>query len=709
MKRKEVEELLNENGKRPGNGRKRVRTKVLAGVLTITLIGGTASYYTIRTRAADPTAQTTVQAGSDTSDDESTLSDIIRKEVNTGESSEAGKEETVYVNADSTGAAQDITVSDVLKNTDSAATIKDASNLDNIVNVKGDETYTEDADGNLTWNADGSNIYYQGTTDAELPVSVKVTYMLDGKAVTPESLVGKSGKVTIRFDYTNKETRQVVINGTTETIYVPFVAVTGMMLPNDHFSNIQVTNGKTINEGDNNIVVGYAMPGLAESLGISDDLLKDKADEITIPDYFEVTADAQDFQLGITMTGVASDVLADMDLTGSVDTDSIKNSVNTLGDSADQLVSGATELSGGLDTLNSSFGTYKSGISSLSDGILSVQSGASRLAGAYTGSDGAVNGAASVASGAKLTNSGAALINDGVNGENGLSDGTAALAQGTAYLAGQTAVLDSNVSQLSASLNDSYNNISNNITAYSTAASQLSTYQQQLNTLLTEASQKSMTQEEEAAFVSQVSQLTSAIAQCSGAQGAAAALGSVKQSMDPLTGEDGKLKELTDGTSALASGTADLNSNVSTLNEKVNGKGGLAEGVSSLAQNTPALAQGASQLSEGISQMSSGTAALVDGTGRLTTGMDALSTGTEELGSGISTLDSGSAALMDGMVTFNDEGIRKIVDVFNGDVTNLVDRINAVRDAAGTYHIFTKTADGTSSSVKFVIETSEIK
>ena len=704
MKRREVEEFLNE--KRTKNGRKRVKIKILAGILTITLIGGMAgSYYTIRTRAADGTVQTE----SDTADQESALSDIIRKQVSSSETSEADKEETVYDNADATGATQNITVSDVLKNSGSAATIKDASSLDNIVNVEGDETYTQDADGNIIWNADGSSIYYQGTTDASLPVDVKVSYMLDGKAATPESLVGKSGKVTIRFDYTNKETRQIVIDGKTETIYVPFVAVTGMMLPNDHFSNIQVTNGKTINEGNNNIVVGYAMPGLADSLGIGEDLLKDKADEITIPDYVEVTADAQDFQLGITMTGVASDVLADMDLTGSIDTSSIRESVNALGDSSDQLVSGATELSSGLDTLNSSFGSYKSGVTSLGDGITSVQNGAAQLAGGFTGTTGAVDGAASVAGGAALADSGAALINDGVNGKNGLSSGTAALAKGTADMAAQAAVLDSNAAILSTSLNDSYTSISDNITTYSTAASQLSTYQQQLNTLLTNAAQTSMTQEEEAAFVTQVSQLTAAIAQCSGAQGAASALSGVKTSMDPLVGEDGKLKDLTNGTAAFASGASTLNSSVTTLNEKVNGEGGLADGVSSLAQNTPALAQGAASLSDGISKLSEGTAAVEYGTDQLANGMTVLTDGTDEMETGISTLATGSSTLKDGMVTFNDEGIRKIVDVFNGDVTNLVDRINAVKDAAGTYHIFTKAADGTDSSVKFVIETSEIK
>ncbi len=46
----------------------------------------------------------------------------------------------------------------------------------------------------LTWQADGSDIYYQGTTDKELPVTVKLTYYLDGKEISPEDLAVKAEK-----------------------------------------------------------------------------------------------------------------------------------------------------------------------------------------------------------------------------------------------------------------------------------------------------------------------------------------------------------------------------------------------------------------------------------------------------------------------------------------------------------------------------------
>ena len=107
--------------------------------------------------------------------------------------------------ADPDGTPNEVIVSDWLKNHSGAATLEDVSDLKDIENVKGDETFTQGADGALTWQADGNDIYYQGTTDKELPIDMKMTYYLDGKEISPEDLAGKSGKVTIRMDYTNKE------------------------------------------------------------------------------------------------------------------------------------------------------------------------------------------------------------------------------------------------------------------------------------------------------------------------------------------------------------------------------------------------------------------------------------------------------------------------------------------------------------------------
>ena len=132
------------------------------------------------------------------------------------------KEESVYVNADANGNKESVTVSTWLKNSgDVSGTVKDKSNLKDIKNVKGDETYTGSGD-SMTWNTDGKDIYYQGTSDQELPVDVKLTYYLNGTETKPEDLKGKSGHLRIKVEYTNKEKKTVTVDGKQEEVYTPF-------------------------------------------------------------------------------------------------------------------------------------------------------------------------------------------------------------------------------------------------------------------------------------------------------------------------------------------------------------------------------------------------------------------------------------------------------------------------------------------------------
>jgi putative membrane protein len=131
------------------------------------------------------------------------------------------KDETVYVIAGPDGTVEQIIVSDWVKNGQGLSEIKDRSSLSDIENVKSDGGYTLSSDGAQVWDADGGDLYYQGTTQQALPVDLSISYTLDGQSVTPADLAGKSGRVTIRFDYTNNQYEYVDINGKQEKIYVP--------------------------------------------------------------------------------------------------------------------------------------------------------------------------------------------------------------------------------------------------------------------------------------------------------------------------------------------------------------------------------------------------------------------------------------------------------------------------------------------------------
>ena len=282
------------------------------------------------------------------------------------------KEQTVYVNADQNGNVEKVIVSNWLKNTDKESTLEDNSELNDITNVKGEESYTQGSNGKLVWAADGNDIYYQGETSKELPVSVKMTYFLDGREISAADLAGKSGKVKIRIDYTNNSSRNAKINGKKETIYTPFMMATGMILPTDTFTNVEVTNGKVISDGNNNIVLGIGFPGLYDSLKLGDlDSFKDKES----PDYVEITADVEDFSLALTATVATTGTLNELGLDDIDDLDDLQDSLDKLTESSTALVEGSRALQEGIQELDSSADTLVDGLNSADDGAGQLKDG----------------------------------------------------------------------------------------------------------------------------------------------------------------------------------------------------------------------------------------------------------------------------------------------------------------------------------------------
>ena len=341
------------------------------------------------------------------------------------------KEETVYVNADATGNSDEVTVSDWLKNSGSVSgNLTDESILKEIKNVKGDETFTENGD-QLTWNTAGEDIYYQGTTDKELPVSVKLTYFLDGKEVKPDELKGKSGHLKIQVQYTNNEKKTVTVDGKEEEVYTPFVMMTGMILPNETFSNVTIDNGKVISDGSRNIVVGFGMPGLKDSLDLDEETTKEAEDKgVTIPENFEIEADVTDFTMSSTFTVALTDLLDDMDMDNIIDVDSLKDSLNELEDAALELVSGSGTLADGASTLADGVSSYTAGADELNAGIQKYLGSNGELNGSVTEY---VNGVGKVVKGVKDYTSGTNALANGVisyvAGEQKIAAGAAQLSQ----------------------------------------------------------------------------------------------------------------------------------------------------------------------------------------------------------------------------------------------------------------------------------------
>ncbi|MDO5521797.1 MAG: hypothetical protein Q4G58_14985, partial [bacterium] len=384
--------------------------------------------------------------------DKENKTDTTTKTVRSSDGKEE-KTETVYAKADAAGKVNDVTVSNWLLNGTGLESISDVSDLTNIKNIKGDEQFTNDGT-KLNWSADGSDIYYQGTTTKALPVNVKITYTLDGNQIAPEDLAGKSGHLKIHFDYENTQKQTVDVNGKKEEVSVPFAVMTGTILDSSKFTNVKVDNGQVISDGDKMIVAGLAMPGLQESL--LDGIDKKYTDDIDIPNSVEIEADVTDCSIDMTLSIVLNDLLNDVNTDDFNDLDDIKDKVKEMKDNFKKIVDGSSDLKDGVDKLSDVTGKLDSGAAALvdatsklkdatgqlNDGTKQLSDNTSLLDSSVTklnkGSDTLDKGASTLNSNSKQLTTGAdtliASLKKAANGSGKLSNGLGLLAENTKLL-----------------------------------------------------------------------------------------------------------------------------------------------------------------------------------------------------------------------------------------------------------------------------------
>ncbi len=840
--------------------------RVVAGVLTIALvgtgIGATAVFAEKNSTAVTAEADSTTDSSKDADDIADKLMDSVSLKDN-----DADKDESVYLISDANGNVNKTIVVDHLKNKEKKDTLEDASNLSDIENVKGKEKFTQSGD-KLTWQAGGKDIYYQGTATEEPPVTQKVTYYLDGKEISPEDLAGKSGKVKIRFDYTNTTSYTETVNGEKQTVSVPFAAITGLVL-GDGFENIEVTNGKAEVSDSSSVVLGYALPGLKDSLGIKD---KDLDGDVNIPEYMEMTADVKNFSMPAAMTFVvnASDYVS----TDGIDTSDLDDMINDLKDASTQLqdgsktlAEGTDTLADGLSTLQSKLGTFASGVGTLQSGLKTYTDGVSTLSGGLNKLNSNVptlsNGITTLNSSAKSLNDGVALLNATVSAKFTDSEKKTLLDQVHSTLESQKSEIEKQAQTTVASQKTAIQKQAQSAVdlqktdiqkqAQSTVADQkediekkaqaaVDDQKEQIKSVAAETVKQQETEiknqaasavEQEftsgktdyitneakkqlesikpviesgvkAQFVQKMAEKNPAITDYDSAKtffdqnvgmkdGAAEAC--VNEQIDTIinnlagsvasTAKDASkiaageaaytAASQTAGEAAytgasLAAGTAAYTAARQTageaayagaslaattaaytgasqaattaaytgavsgaeqatitsaeqtkatvaasINQKqangyslVTGMKALADGTQTLYNSVPTLTSGIKQLVDGSNtlvannaQLNSGASQLADGTNQIVSGVDQLTTGSK-------TLSEGAHTLADGMVQFNEEGINKILDAYNGDLKPFTDKLQAVIDAGEEYQTYSAIADGQTGSVKFIYKLASI-
>lgn len=687
--------------------------RMMAGVLVVAMAG--CSFAAGYVQGAGQQA-ITVEAA-----EKSELEEKIGKLVNKKSGVDnTTKDETVYVISDAKGQSGKVIVEEWLKNRDKAETIEDVSDLKDITNIKGDETFTQDGD-KLIWQADGSDIYYEGTTEKQVPISEKITYYLDGKEIEPEQLAGRSGKVTIRFDYENHEKTTIEKDGKSIEVYVPFTVMTGMIVSDD-FTNIEVTNGKVVSDGKNNIIVGMAMPGLHESLQKEKD---DFDDSIEFPDYVEVSADVENFSLEMTASVAMSGLLSDMNLS-DVDLTDLENSIDELSDGSEQLEDGSKQIKDGLGTLKDSMDEFKSGASDLSSGIKDYTDGTKKLndglktLNASTGT--LSKGVTTLNASAKTIAAGVQTLDQALNTEMSDQEKAAAKKQVSAMFAEDSAAYqliyksaaanftntmtgDATVSQIQSGISGM------GLTSDGVVAALAQYYAQNGFTDVTSGKQYSAQQCQATVpgtNTTYAAYFASGVLKGGLAKGIA---GGIAQNGSDAVGKSVVAACESAAQTAAVQGAENAKKTIASQIEAVDKTSGysLVSGTSALSKGISTLAAGVPDLVSGVDQLASGASTLVANNEKLRNGASDLSDGAKKIADGVVKLDDGADELYNGMVTFNEEGISKLVDAFDGDAKDLIDRIDAVVQAGENYTTFTGLAKEQVGSVKFVIKTDAVK
>ncbi len=620
------------------------------------------------------------------------------------------KEETVYATLKANGQTDKIIVSNWLKNSAKADGVSDVSSLEDIVNTKGDEKFTQDGEA-LQWETAGEDIYYQGTSQEQLPVGISIQYELDGKVVQPEDIVGKSGKLTMRIEYSNDSRSKVKINEESEEIFTPFVMMTGMILPVEKFTNVKIDHGHVVSEGDNDIVVAYGVPGLKESLALDDmelskdiDLDTDKMND-KLTDTVEITADVKDFSMGPTYTVATADLFKDLDITNMDDVDELEDKMDEILDASSELVDGSETLQDGLETLEENFDTYSDAIGTVNKGVKKLDTGAGKLkkgTKTYTkGVDTLLKGVNTYTGGAKKLSKG---VKQYVGGVNTMVDGVNTLDKSTSGLPAQyktfgegvktfvnsviTLLSEDNMKKLiegAQSLQDGISQVDAGLEAVQGGVAKINENAaklkkteeldqcvaglKQMKTMYTQMAEAAGTAEEKQQYQQMEAAVTGAIQYIEGGEQLAAGI-------DAAT--NGKADGETDqnGAADLAVALGQLQAATDPDSEKQNlstGAGALSESAKTMSnyakqlrESSSALLTGNEQISSGITQISGAITQLKNGGKQITDNNKSLTDGADSIIKNTGTIQKNSKKL-----TKNSPSLRKATKTLAGGTKTL--------------------------------------
>ena len=618
------------------------------------------------------------------------------------------KDETVYAILHADGSVDHEIISSWIHSDSGIKDIKETLHMQNVENLKGEEEPS--VNGNqYTWNVEGNDVYYRGSSEKQLPIEVNITYILDGKERNPQDLVGKSGKLKIHITMTNTSGTKKIINGKETTIHPLYLAAGMIDFSSDHFHNVNCQDGKVLSDGNNQIVTFVALPGFEDTLqsaGIAD------IEELPIHDTYVIEADVEDFEMGPIMIAMTPEVPLDQ----LKDIDSLSELVNglaQLNSAGEQLLEGSEQLSDATVLFADKMNELKNKVTPLGEGVSKLDQGMVQL---YQGSSELSHQLYELSEGIAKVKEGSEQLYQGIKQLPQMNAGIVSLKQGARDLYQGVLAVSDGISTLNDKAVNSgqlrqLETVLSTLKGFQPLIANLSAMVQGLNQLDTSLNSGNLNPSDPANPLPSVSayaqsnatQTTQSAAdmaafcqslQDSGADGGVVSqCGSIANEMAVSARDAGIINAMINGNGTQAGIAQQVNAmnqqlsafdpdalyqlseQMSDIDQVTNSLQELEQGIASLATAMPQLSHGADQLSGGIDQLYHASSQL-----------GALSDGIEQLHEGTITLHDGSKQLYQGSLTLNQglsdakAGTNQLIQ----STPSLLNGINQLSDASAT-------------------------
>ena len=568
-----------------------------------------------------------------------------------------------------------------------------------------------------------NKLHYRGYEDEKLPVSMKVSYFLNKMPVEANDLIGESGDLIIHIEYKN--------NIKSGNVYVPFLAITSLVLDSDKFSNVKVYAGKVIDDGSRKIVTGFATPGMTESIGLAGSGVK-------FPEEVNILAKVKDFEMGEIYSYISADPFKNIDMSKVGSLDGLEAKISQMREGTSRLLKGSCQLAKGnaaiakgagkltevskkiskmtkllsdgnaaikknIPTLASSIGKLQEGSKNLADGNEGMSEGLKKLYGAAPGNSSPGSGTQALAGAAKQVQSAAKQVSGGIPKVIGSVTGNIKkiTANNDEINSGTQQLVDgiiSSVNKQLAAAGAGFSITEENYTAQIAAGlKSIEAGIKQCEEAIKQYEAAGQTTSE--AYKAAVKKRAELMAQLG-------MLSGIKGQLDAIAKYHRGVKAYTGAVSQLEKGIKE-SKDIQTLEKGAeavaNGSGRLAEGISGVndaigKQMIPAaakLADGSKKLNAGIGALQGGSMSLVRGVNKLSNGsmrlhkgMVIFSSKEAEFAKGTEKLAKGAAALSEGLGEMTKTLNAQLAKLNVRGVSKAINNAKALQNAAEQYDSF---------------------